>query len=403
MEKQKLDIGLPEFNLISKDTTKSGDVVFTLVPKDKPTVCPHCGSDRINVHKSAVRKVRDLNMMNQKVGLIIQGKRYRCMDCGETFGVDYPSVPSGKMTLRLKERVQRDSFNHTFNEVANAYDLSVPAVSDAFNEVADKLNEEYVVETPEILGIDEIHLKKNYCGVFTDIEKKRVIELTSSRSKATVVRFLKTLDKEKVVCVTMDMWKAYRDAVHEVFPGVPVIVDHFHVIKELLHQFERIRIRITKTLMERSERASLKGNKYLLLTASENLTRTQNDRLRNLLDAFPELNYPYMLKESFRLIYDSESRKEAEATFEEWKDAVMSGDPVYPEYISVINTVENWREEIFNYFDNKYTNAETESLNRTIRDIDGAGRGYTFDVLRKKVLFRKQFQEQEHFSFEIAE
>lgn len=32
--------------------------------------------------------------------------------------------------------------------------------------------------------------------------------------------------------------------------------------------------------------------------------------------------------------------------------------------------------------------AQTESLNNVIREIDRAGRGYTFDVLRAKMLFR---------------
>lgn len=398
--KDGLYIGLPEFNIIDKKTTKSNDLVYTLVPKEKPAECPFCGSHHINIHKSAERKVRDLNIMTQRVGLIIKGKRYRCIDCGETFGVEYKDVPAGKMTFRLKEQVQKEAFNHTFNEVAQLYDLSVPAVSDAFNELADKFDKEYVIETPEVLGIDEVHLKKDYCGVFVDILGQKVIQMTEKRSKKVVKAFLETLDKKTVQCVTMDMWGPYRDAVNDVFPGVPVIVDHFHVIKELQKQFDSIRIGITKSLMDKKERTSLRGNRFLMLADAEDLTKTQNDRLNKLFKDFPELETPYMLKESFRMIYDSESRKEAEDTFEEWKEAVRSQDREYPEFESVIATVENWRTEIFNYFDNKYTNAETESLNNTIREIDRAGRGYTFDVLRKKVLFRHNFPDTDHFSFD---
>ena len=394
-------IGLSEFNILGKKTTKSGDLVYTLVPKEKPTVCPFCGSQHINIHRSADRKVRDLNVMNQRVGLIIKGKRYRCIDCGETFGMDYKDVPTGKMTLRLKERVQKEAFNHTFNEVAQMFDLSVPAVSDAFSELADKFDKEYIIKTPEVLGIDEVHLKKDYCGVFVDVLGQKVIQMTEKRSKPVVRAFLKTLDKDTVQCVTMDMWGPYRDAVNEIFPGIPVIVDHFHVIKELQKQFDSIRVDITKSLMDKKERASLRGNRYLMLHNAEDLTKTQNDRLNKLFKDFPELETPYMLKESFRMIYDSESRAEAEDTFEEWKEAVRSQEKEYPEFESVIATVENWRTEIFNYFDNKYTNAETESLNNTIREIDRSGRGYTFDVLRKKVLFRHNFPDSDHYSFDI--
>jgi len=397
------DIGLPEFDVISKDVTTSDDIVYTLVPKDKPKKCPQCGSEHINVHRDAVRRVRDLNIMNQKVGLIIKGKRYRCQECGKTFDVEYPSITSGKMTNRLKERIQHEAFIHTFNEVAHRYSVSVPTVAEVFNELADKFDSEYKITTPEVLGIDEVHLKKEYCGVYVDVLEKKVIQMTEKRSKTEVKKFLKTLDADKVVCVTMDMWKPYRDAVHDVFPNVPIIVDHFHVIKELQKQLDSIRVGITKSLPERSERASLRNNRYLMLTDSEKLSRVQNDRLNKLFKDFPELELPYMLKESFRMIYDSETREEAEDTFEQWKDTVRNAEEDYPQFESMIATVENWRTEIFNYFDNRYTNAETESLNNTIRELDRAGRGYTFDVLRKKVLFKNNFKEDEKFSFDIKQ
>jgi len=62
----------------------------------------------------------------------------------------------------------------------------------------------------------------------------------------------------------------------------------------------------------------------------------------------------------------------------------VNGD--YPEYLAFADTVENWRTEIFNYFDNRYTNAITESLNRVSKEISAQGKGYNFKVLRAKIL-----------------
>ena len=56
-------------------------------------------------------------------------------------------------------------------------------------------------------------------------------------------------------------------------------------------------------------------------------------------------------------------------------------------YQDVIKTVDNWQYEIFNYFTCRITNAYTESLNNLIKNIEKAGRGYSFEVLRAKVLF----------------
>lgn len=61
--------------------------------------------------------------------------------------------------------------------------------------------------------------------------------------------------------------------------------------------------------------------------------------------------------------------------------------------------VENWRTEIFNYFDNRFTNAVTESLNRVSKEISAQGRGYNFKVLRAKILYRNTAVKQAKYSY----
>jgi transposase len=47
----------------------------------------------------------------------------------------------------------------------------------------------------------------------------------------------------------------------------------------------------------------------------------------------------------------------------------------------------NWEEQILGYFDHQVTNAYTESMNNLIRAVSRLGRGYSFEVLRAKMLF----------------
>lgn len=291
------------------------------------------------------------------------------------------------MTVRLRDLLKRESFFYTFKDLSEEYGVSIASVSTLFQEEAAELNKVYKVIAPKILGIDELHLKKQYCGIFVDIEERRIIEIKDNRTKKTVIKFIESLeDRTNIQCVTMDMWRPYRDAVLDTLPGVPIVIDKFHVIKELNKSLDDIRIGLTKKIAEKKDRASIKGNKYLLLSASENLSQRQNAKLQELLDNFPEFEMPYVMKEAFRDIYLSESREEAEDLFEEWiktcEDENLTG------YQSFISMVRNWHEEIFNYFDYPYTNAETESLNNTIRELDREGRGYSFDVLRDKVVLK---------------
>ena len=55
----------------------------------------------------------------------------------------------------------------------------------------------------------------------------------------------------------------------------------------------------------------------------------------------------------------------------------------------------NWRHEIFNYFDHRITNAATESLNGLAKIMNRLGRGYSFDVLRARLLLNHRHQKRE--------
>lgn len=61
-------------------------------------------------------------------------------------------------------------------------------------------------------------------------------------------------------------------------------------------------------------------------------------------------------------------------------------------YISITETVNRWSLEIFNYFDHPYTNGVTEAINGCIKAIARDGKGYSFEILRGKVLYGQAYK-----------
>lgn len=394
------DIGLPEFEISERTTNEDNDYIYHAEVKDLPAECPDCGSVHIVKHKKHDRMVRDLNEYEHRVGIIIHGHRYQCKDCGNTFGTELNCVDkSGRLTKRLIIKIQLECFDKTFKDIADEYGISQPSVKRLFEDYVDELSESYTPYSPQVLGIDEVHLHSQYCGVFVDVLGQKVIEMTENRNKVTVKKFLKSLpENHKIKCVTMDMWQPYKDAVIDVLGDVPIVIDKFHIIKELNKALEDIRRTLRKD-MEKESRVSLKNMRFLFLTGSENLTPRQSKQLDLLLEAYPQFQTPYLLKEAFRNIYQfAESREEAEKQYAEWVQA--NADEDCHAFDGFISTVANWHTEIFNYFDNRYTNAQTESLNNVIREVDRAGRGYTFPVLRAKILYRHITAKKGKFTFQ---
>ena len=394
------DIGLPELEITERTIDENNDYTYQATVKVSPSECPECGSAHIVKHKKHDRMIRDLNEYEHRVGIVIHGHRYQCKDCGNTFGEELNCVDkSGRLTRRLIIKIQLECFDKTFKDIADEYGISQPSVKRLFEDYVDELSKSYTLYSPQVLGIDEVHLHSQYCGVFVDVLGKKVIEMTENRNKVTVKKFLESLpENHKIQCVTMDMWQPYKDAVTDVLDDVPIVIDKFHIIKELNKALEDIRRTLRKD-MEKESRVSLKNMRFLFLTGGENLTPRQSKQLDLLLETYPQFQTPYLLKEAFRNIYQfAETRAEAEKQYAEWVQA--NADEDCHAFDGFISTVANWHTEIFNYFDNRYTNAQTESLNNVIREVDRAGRGYTFPVLRAKILYRHITAKKGKFTFQ---
>ena len=105
---------------------------------------------------------------------------------------------------------------------------------------------------------------------------------------------------------------------------------------------------------------------------------------------FPLLGQAYELKEQFFDIYEAESINDAYKLYQNWHLSVPKELMTYFE--DLIKAMNNWEEEIFNYFNHPITNAYTESLNRLIKTMNHVGRGYSFEALRAKILFTQGYR-----------
>lgn len=379
------ELHLDEFRILDVKKDEDGSMLYLVEPDNEETECINCGSINTVCNGTLTRYVRDLPSFGHSVALMVKQHRYLCRDCGKTCIHGLQSVEgSGRITLRLKEQVKKEVLNSTFSAVAVKYGISVTCAKKIFDEYVEDEKKRWVKYSPEVLGIDEAHLCNHMRGVFVDVLNRGLIEMLPGRDKSAVTEFLKSLpEHHKIKVVTMDMWRPYRDAVHDILPASLIVIDKFHVIKEVNNSLEAFRKEFQKSL-SKQRRISLKNSRWLMLHNAEDLDERQKRKLEQLFSVYPELSVPYHLKESFRDIYRSGNRYIAEEKFEIWCESIPDELSTFH---AVKETVRNWHEEIFNYFDYPYTNAVTESVNNLIKSIEKAGRGYTFDIIRAKMLF----------------
>ena len=131
-------------------------------------------------------------------------------------------------------------------------------------------------------------------------------------------------------------------------------------------------------------------DRYILLHRFADLNESKRLILDTWTENFPDLKDAYWLKERFFNIWLENNRDQAETAFHEWKACI----PPHLEaaFQPLLTAVTNWHEPIFAYFDHGVSNAYTEALNGLIKTAQRNARGFSFEVLRAKVLETGGFQ-----------
>ncbi len=350
--------------------------------------CPHCGSAEAVGFGRKRQLFMDAPVRGKRVGIWVVRRRLRCRACARTFMESLPDMDLRRQaTKRLVRFIEHESLRRTFSSLGEDTGCDEKTIRNIFRDYVRRLERTMQFETPKWLGIDEIHLLKKPRCVLTNIGQQTVVDLLANRNKARVIKRLQALQgREQVRYVAMDMWTPYRGAVQTVLPHAKVVVDKFHIVRMANQCMEGVRKSLRKSL-EPKLRRGLMHDRFVLLKRQRDLTDKEVLMLSGWCANFPELSAAYEAKEAFFGIWEMDNRPAAKQAYALWHARLP--EALHAHFKPILTAVGNWREELFNYFDHPITNAYTESLNNLIRVTNRIGRGYSFKVLRAKMLFTR--------------
>jgi transposase len=229
--------------------------------------------------------------------------------------------------------------------------------------------------------------------VIIDHTNGRVLDILESREKDCIVKYLREKKDSGLLAqvkeVTCDMWDGYANAASEVFTGVRVTIDRFHVMKNFQEQLTKARREIQRGLSQEDAK-ELKGSRWLWLKNWENLTEQERTDLERLKQRFPKLKQLAEQRESLRAIFEDKSIRTAahgkerlQAWMKQARQLGLKGLEAF------CQTLTNWLEKIVNYFVSRSSNGRTEGFNHALRSILWRAFGMTnFANFRLRALAR---------------
>jgi transposase len=235
-------------------------------------------------------------------------------------------------------------------------------------------------KTLEILGLDEISLKKGYQDFVTIISARQkdgelsVLAIIEGREKADIVAFFNSIPdhlKKTVKRVCSDMYDGYVNAAIEVFGKQAVVVDRYHVAKQYRKPLDDLRIKEMKRLksiLSDEEYSELSGVMWTLRKKYECLSVDDKDKLALLYKHSPSLKLAHRFALKLTQIFNThQNRKSGVAKLDRWIKAVNKSN--LTSFDTFIGTLEKHKSSIANYFKSRANSGFVEGLNNKIKVI----------------------------------
>jgi transposase len=152
---------------------------------------------------------------------------------------------------------------------------------------------------------------------------------------------------------------------------VKVVVDRFHVAqkyRECLDDLRKQEMKELKKWLPKEDYQELKGAMWIVRKDEKELTIEEERVMNTLFNYCPDLKKGYELSNELTEIFN-ENYTKAEGTkkIEQWiKDVEKSGLTCFGNFVC---TLENWLDEISNYFERRLTSGFVEGLNNKIKVI----------------------------------
>ncbi|MBF0715343.1 ISL3 family transposase [Gemelliphila palaticanis] len=384
------------------------EAVLSYIPKK----CKYCSCEKLVKNGFDIVELQLPKVASTKTILRLQKQKVICKECSRGFTVyckDHKKHSRKSFALLNEIDFCLSTTSNSMTNIANQSNTSVQTVkrkiSDMEKEI--KINKNSL---PRVLCIDEVNgvstnLGKYNC-LLVDGEKKKVKDFLITRRKNFLDKYFYEYDikiKNKVEFFVTDMWDTYISLAKKHFKNAKIIIDKFHIIKNMVSAIDDIRIKFMNEHSKNSYEYRLfkKYNKKLKKRFSKISTEYKKYRynpelqsefsvLEKLLSYCPELSQAYGYLQDLYTAFEYGDVEKFRKIISDEKIFLIDNK----KWRDCIRTFIKYKEYIENAIIYPYTNGVTEAFNRQIKEIKRSACGFrNYYNFRTRVLLFFNFIE----------
>ena len=396
----EVPLDIPDVKIEQVETNKKGELIITVNSLVEGVHCHKCGKKITKTHGfNKPILLRHLPILGRATYIRIRPHRYQCTECKSKPTTTQPSSwydLRSPHTKAYEKHVLFQLLNSTVSDISIKEDLGYEAILGIVNRHLDRAIDWKKMKRLDILGIDEISLKKGHQDFVTIITARigeviLILAVLEGRKKETVKEFFLSIPRRlrktvKVVC--SDMYDGFMNAAKEVFgKKVQIVADRFHVAKLYRNSLEELRKtemkRLKKELSE-AEYKKLENIMWILRKNKKDLSSDEEKTLNLLFKHSPLLQLAYDFRNELTDIFEENiSKAKAKRKIAHWRKKVIKSELTC--FDSFLETLDKRMDEITNYFTGRYNSGFVEGMNNKIKVI----KRRCYGILNPKSLFQR--------------
>jgi transposase len=373
---------IPNVRVLHVEMNNRGDYTITVESTMEGTQCRQCGREITDFHGvDDWITLRHLPILGRGVYIRIRPKRYRCSYCegGPTTSqqLEWYSTKSSH-TKAYEQHLLLQLVNSTIEDVSIKEEVGYKAIEALLERwVSRKVNGKQLKHV-KLLGLDEIALRKGHRDFVVIVTARSsegelsVVAVLPNRKKQTVRQFLEALPKRvkrSIRTVCTDLYEGFTQAVGEVLGRARVVVDRYHVAKlyrECADQLRKEETHRLKKALSPKAYSGIQGAMWAFRKKPADLEAEEAELLQRLFSYSPDLKQAYHFREQLTAIFEEDlSKEEATQKIHHWRKRVRASGLTC--FDSFFGTLDNWMEEITNYFLDRSNSGFVEGLNNKIK------------------------------------
>lgn len=377
-----IPLDIESIRVLNMETTEDGNIIIDVESTEEGTYCHRCGKfiDKFHGYDRAIL-LRHLPILDHPVYIRIRPKRFYCPYCKKrsttTQTCDWYRANTPH-TKAYEKFILREMVNATLVDVSIKQGIGQDAIEGIIDRHISTTPDWSALEDIRELGIDEIALKKGHQDFVTIISSRnyqnqnKVIAILPDRQKATVKQFLTLIPealKPGIKRVCCDMYDGFVNAVYEVLPAAQVVVDRFHVAKHYRECADEVRKRELKRLYDElpeDKYEEIKHSMWPFRKPWKDLNEEEQKRLFILFSYSVEIREAYIFREALTWIFEQNfSKQQALGYLDIWQELIKEiGLECFEPFLV---TLQQWSDEISNYFLDRQTSGFVEGLNNKVK------------------------------------